>query len=136
MMADARLADSARRAAHLIMHKYAVGTQTWFEGHWGFQYYMEQAGAAPLNLRRPAAGPGELLVIPASASNVRWPRREDVEIVRIMRMRVFPWLTTMSRGSGACFYAADCGPLPFVFGRATPEPYALLRVLRPLGSLR
>jgi hypothetical protein len=51
--ADIRLANSARTAAERIAPEKRKGN-TWFSGHWGFQYYMEARGAKPIDLRRPA----------------------------------------------------------------------------------
>ncbi len=131
MVADYQLADSARRAANNIVHRHRTpGQQIWFEGHWGFQYYMQNLGALPVDFTRPALAPSDVLVIPVSAANVALPQPGEVELVKLSQMRVFPWLATMQPGSGACFYAADCGPVPFAFGRIAPESYAVLRVLR------
>lgn len=41
--ADASYANSAREAASRIKEKYA-SQHVWFDGHWGFQYYMEGYG--------------------------------------------------------------------------------------------
>jgi hypothetical protein len=39
--ADASVADGARSAASEIAGKYAAtGKTLWFQGHWGFQYYL------------------------------------------------------------------------------------------------
>ena len=48
--ADYRLADSARTVAANIRRQVgAAPGGLWFEGHWGFQYYMQQQGAKPLD---------------------------------------------------------------------------------------
>ncbi|HLZ55289.1 MAG TPA: glycosyltransferase family 39 protein, partial [Verrucomicrobiae bacterium] len=49
--ADARLANTNRLAAEQLCAKYRTpGNTVWFEGHWGFQYYMEKQGGRAIDL--------------------------------------------------------------------------------------
>ena len=43
-----------KKAANEIMAVYKnEKRQVWFQGHWGFQYYMESLGAIPLDYGNP-----------------------------------------------------------------------------------
>src|SRR5262249_33052872 len=59
--ADARHADSARKASDEIRRRYSVAaSRVYFQGRWGFQYYMQRWGAVPLNIKRFRANVGDL----------------------------------------------------------------------------
>ena len=97
------------------------GRTLWFEGHWGFQYYMEQSGASAINLANPALEPGDTFVVPANNANLHSPRLNisaPREIITVPKSR---FLATMEGSVGAGFYASLTGPLPFAFGRVPPE---------------
>jgi len=126
--ADYTLAGSARTAA-IDIHAENGGSGTlWFEGHWGFQYYMESLGAKALDGKRPEIRPGEMLVIPQNNSNVYPVNPYWIEDRKLIRFRTLPWLATMNPQMGAGFYSDAVGPLPFVFGPVPPETYELLRI--------
>ena len=63
--ADTRLANLAREAAQSIRGRTSneVGT-LWYEGHWGFQYYMEQLGARPVDAENFQIRPGDSVAVP------------------------------------------------------------------------
>src|SRR5207244_1427349 len=72
--ADYNVANAERAAANELWEAYHPAARTvWFEGHWGFQYYMEQLGAKPLDLLHPAIAPPDFLVIPNSSPNISRP---------------------------------------------------------------
>ncbi len=60
--------DFARSA---FMHRALRQRPVYFAGHWGFQYYMEQAGARPVDYSSLDLRPGTLIVYPAVNSAVR-----------------------------------------------------------------
>ena len=67
--ADYRLADSARTAASFMTRKLGVTPNAiWFEGHWGFQYYMEKLGAKALDRDDLHLSPNEVIVVPVRGS--------------------------------------------------------------------
>ena len=87
---DYSIANSSRIAAKEIVDTYAVENQRlWFQGHWGFQWYIESSGALPLGprlVRFPLSDKllptertsplaklrsGDLLIIPENNTNVR-----------------------------------------------------------------
>jgi hypothetical protein len=132
-MADVKHANSARTAARQIAARYQSPSHTlWFQGHWGFQYYMEKLGARPVDFQRTTLQPGDILVMPWNNSNTTLPKPGEVELLEELRFEACPWLSTMKVSTGAGFYAADYGPLPFAVGPALRENYSIFKVLRPL----
>jgi len=128
--AEAHLANLTREAVRTIQarNKGKVGT-LWYEGHWGFQYYMEQAGARPVDDRDYQLRSGDLVVVPEN--NIEIADLPPDLYVQVTTLEVAnPSLaTTISWSRGAGFYSSFLGPLPFTFGPVPPERYALLRVV-------
>ncbi len=126
-VADARLADSAREAAQRFAH-YAPppGGTVWFQGHWGFQHYMESAGGKALDAEGFAVRRGDFVVIPGNNPNTFPLDGRVFRLAREVEFPVLPWLSTMDRRAGAGFYASVWGPFPFLFARISPETYAVL----------
>jgi len=131
---DCSLAGAGRTGAQLVGAELAGrGVPIWFEGHWGFQYYMERHGGQAVDLEHPQCRPGDYLVLPSNNSSVvgvppglRW------EIVHSLQPPSCRWVTTMNRDVRAGFYADYMGPLPFVFGDVPPEEYNVLELKPPL----
>ena len=120
--ADFQLARSARKSAEQVCAKYAAShRRVWFEGHWGFQYYMQASGGWPLDYN-PVVVTGDILIIPVENSNTSPPPDvKDATRLETFFLPVFPWFATMNRDVGAGFYSSFFGPLPFAFGRVPPE---------------
>ncbi len=129
---DAELAGSAREAARLIHEKARPGEGTlWFEGHWGFQYYMQRLGAQPLEEQQDRLRSGDVVAIPRN-NTATFALRPGLALEpSIVSIDTNRWLTTMSVDLGAGFYASVWGPLPFAFGRVPPEIYELVRIELP-----
>jgi len=133
--ADARWAGEVRTAARRIAALHAgPDGRLLFQGHWGFQFYLEQAGARAMDLARDEASPGDRVAVAANNYGVpAWRldpgRAELLEEFAVFRPR---WLRTMSPSVGAAFYASERGPLPFAFGRSQPDRYRVWRARRPL----
>jgi len=130
--ADARLAAAGREAARSFSGSaQELGGQLYFQGSWGFQRYMEEAGFERIAAGNANFEPGDHVVLPRYSSNTfRLPGR----FVRSLEVREFsagPWLATLSKPRSAGFYASLWGALPFSLGPVPPEEYALLRVTRP-----
>jgi hypothetical protein len=130
--ADYRWANSARTAAEQILttDRPAGGT-LWFQGHWGFQYYMEKGGARPWDFRLPRLLVGDVIVVPRN----NWPvpgvaidsARVRVDNVATIQLRPCPWLALQDRAVKAGFYVEQgFGPLPYAFGAVPPEEYTVL----------
>jgi len=127
--ADYQWANSARNAAAVLRQK--IGTSApgiWFEGHWGFQYYLEQQGGKPLNR-------AHLLVPPNGAIILPWENCYPFPLPRDKVEKWFryecvgeKWVTTMNTTAGAGYYSDGWGPLPFAFCHAPLQQYSVLRV--------
>jgi hypothetical protein len=115
---DYVLAVAARQSAREVRRRCAQSGQTlWFQGHWGFQYYLEQLGGQALDRLNPAIRDGEILAVPLNNSNLQPPDSpRNAFYVKGPR-----WLTDMNQFVGAGFYSSSFGPLPFVFGHVPPE---------------
>ncbi len=126
-LADYRLADTGRAAALKIMDNYrSVGGTVWFQGHWGFQYYMEELGGKAIDFQHLDFAKDDIVVEP---SNHTYPVRLPQE-AKISEMG-FPtgsYITTMNPLKGAGFYSAVFGPLPYAVGSESIEPYSIYRV--------
>jgi 4-amino-4-deoxy-L-arabinose transferase-like glycosyltransferase len=126
--ADVQLAGTARAAAGEIHDRYKGERGTvWFQGHWGFQYYMESRGGKAIDVKGSRLAPGDLVVIPNNNTNL-FPIRPEW-FLRIARSEQpgCRWLATMNPVVGAGFYADVWGPLPFAVGSVPPEYYDVLR---------
>jgi 4-amino-4-deoxy-L-arabinose transferase-like glycosyltransferase len=124
--ADFQLADAVRQSARQVWAKYGQTTKPlWFEGHWGFQYYLEAQGALALDLNRSVVNPGDHLAIPRNNSNVILPDPKKVTPREFLTVPGPTWLATWNQTIGAGFYASVWGPLPFTFGRVPPEGVAV-----------
>lgn len=126
--ADAQLADNYRTAAR-VLHEQLGGRpgQLWFQGHWGFQYYMEAAGAKALDQRHPKVRPGELVVTPDNNTNLmRLPPlvfapAGDVEI------ELGP-VITLRTDACAGFYSEEMGLLPFALAPGQSQRFTVERM--------
>ena len=126
--ADYKLAETARTAALRFRNQFRAEPGTvWFEGHWGFQYYMQQWKAKPVDVGRTIPLPGDILIVPSGNTNLYRLRGlilgppEHVNYAQ-------PWLATMSAVAGAGFYSSVHGPLPWVLTDVPPERYDVQRV--------
>lgn len=121
--ADFQMAAAMRKGAEQVIAKYHTPTgRLWFEGHLGFQYYMESHGAQPIENIDAQLSPGDILVVPEDNLNLMSISPQQVTCSEIITTPVFPWLTTWNRTACAGFYSsAVWGPLPFAFGSISPQ---------------
>ncbi len=100
----------------------------WFQGHWGFQYYMEEIGARALDLSQDPVFPGELIVVPLNNTDAYPLPPSAVRLVERIQQPRF-WVHTMAGELGAGFYASNVGPLPYVIGAGPPDRTEVYEVL-------
>lgn len=118
--ADYSQALAPRVAARAVQSVYGNDShRLWFQGHWGFQYYMEKYGASALDLQHLELTQGDHIAMPSDNSNV-YQLKEPVAELETLFVPVSGWMSTMNRETGAGFYASLWGPLPFAFGRIPP----------------
>jgi len=133
--ADFQEANLPRTATQSICAQYAGAPgRMWFEGHWGFQYYMQSAGAWPLDSDQLAFMPGDFLVVPEQNSNAKLIASRMVTLDKVFTLSGLPWLAALNINLGAGFYASRWGPLPFAFGSIPPEKYFVYLLGRPAVS--
>jgi Dolichyl-phosphate-mannose-protein mannosyltransferase len=129
---DASLANSARTAA---METYAKtrgkGGTVWFEGHWGFQYYMEMLGARPADFGNPQLAPGDYVVIPENNIQLQEIPPQYVASREELIFGQSVGATTISHELGAGFYSSYWGPLPYAIGPVPAERYWIIRLAMP-----
>jgi 4-amino-4-deoxy-L-arabinose transferase-like glycosyltransferase len=126
--ADFKLANSARIAATRIPREVGVATHAvWFEGHWGFQYYMEQQGARPVDFMNLRFASNDVIILPLENSCVFNLSQTNLETSYEHDFSSSKWLATMDRTSGAGFHSDVWGPLPFAFCQVPLEQYVIMR---------
>lgn len=64
-VADRTQADVYREAASRYRERSATRGQTWFVGHWGWQWYAAQAGLQPYDPGVSVVTPGDVIIRPA-----------------------------------------------------------------------
>jgi len=121
--ADAEWADASRTAAVRIGERFRGIAAVWFEGHWGFQYYMQKNGGRPADVDRLRLNPGDALILPVYNTNVRPVSPEIYAVGEIFDVPVMPCLSVGNHDLGAGYYADLWGPLPFALGRVGPDRY-------------
>jgi Dolichyl-phosphate-mannose-protein mannosyltransferase len=133
--ADADWANSAEQAAVFIHQQTENQPGTvWFQGHWGFQYYMQLLGEHPVDFLRTGMQRGDVLVVPENnADAYRMPTAQFVASTNVLQIKLPQPLSTMRWRSGAAFYSSFYGPLPFAFGPSETERYYVFRLSMPLA---
>ena len=63
-----------KRAGNLRQIAFARPETLWFQGHWGFQFYMEEQGALAIDLANPALKPGDKFAVPVNNTHLRSPK--------------------------------------------------------------
>ena len=127
---DYRLANSARSAANEAYVKYnSMSKYLLFQGHWGFQYYMELKGGMPADIEMLQHIKHAILIIPENNTNL-FSLPQGLRGIKLGEIEyVMPiYIATMSKDRGAGFYADTWGPLPFSFGVVQPETYDILYI--------
>ena len=132
--ADFSLAVADRQSAQQVCAKCGQGPgAVFFQGHWGFQYYMQQQGATALDVRHSRLQPGDCLVVPVNNTSLFPVNSETTAQREIISVAGPDWLTTWSAPAGAGFYAAARGPLPFAFGNV-PTENVIIYDLKPAAK--
>jgi 4-amino-4-deoxy-L-arabinose transferase-like glycosyltransferase len=118
---DFLLAVATRQSARLVCANYkSAAGNLWFQGHWGFQYYLDQAGAWALDAKHLRLKSGDTLALPMN--NEAFPLNlKDLVLQGTFSGSGPRWFSTWNTPIGAGFYASSWGPLPFAVGRTRPE---------------
>ncbi len=122
--ADYAQANSARAAARSFRKQYAAQMErVRFLGHWGFQYYLQPAGARPFNRKSPEFVAGDILLAPETDLLLTPVATEKLTPLAKSSFEGVPFVSNFKAGSGAGFYSSFFGPLPWVINRIEPEKY-------------
>jgi len=128
--ADMRWADSDRLAAAKIHDQYRLQKDpVLFEGHWGFQYYMEAYGFKAVDFACPLT-PGAILIAPKSYTGTPPLPKEAFSKIVSFELVSCPCLATMRREVDAGFYSGNGGFLPFAVVPVSNECYYVATVTR------
>lgn len=124
---DFLLAQAVRQSAEKTYDRYGRNGHTiWFQGHWGFQYYLKKLGGREADPQRAAPQIGDVLAVPVNNTSLNFPPGP--------RAGFFTpgpgFLTDQTTSCGAGFYSALAGPVPFAFGPVPPE-FVVIYTLNP-----
>jgi len=126
--ADYVWANTARQAANAIDKEYKDYVHNvFFQGHWGFQYYMEGKGYLALEKNDKRARKNDILIVPTNTSR-QFAGEINLDCFDFLKITPFPYAATMSSNLGAGFYAIIWGPLPYAFGTVDPEYYYFFKM--------
>lgn len=125
--ADYAWANTARTAAREITLKYGEQGRIFFQGHWGFQFYMEKLGARPLNYLGPNIRLGDYIVVPINNTNLA-KLDSRFNPVEIMTFSPKSFIATMSPARSAGFYASVWGAVPYSFEKPREELYYIYMI--------
>jgi len=133
---DMAFANSERSLANSIHrqtenHAGAV----FFEGHWGFQYYMQLFGSGPMEYDKFIFHTGDLLVTPDNTAADTFPIPPQF-VAAQENLQIDPHAHVATMALGAGFYSSLWGPLPFSFGRVAPHACLIVRLKQPIKSDR
>ena len=120
--ADYRWANGVRDTARMLAERHlGPGHRTLFLGNWGWQYYLEQAGATAVDQENwPRRG--DRLLTAHNNSDFRMPPLPWVRLIEQLQVEEPRHLRTMTRYV-AGFYAHNVGPLPFAWSPPRPDRY-------------
>jgi hypothetical protein len=129
LRADATFAGLGRDAARdLIAPEVSRGRRVWYVGHWGFQWYAEQAGGRSFPNEPALLREGDLVV---SCRNCE-PLFDvgGIEGVKPIRelLHAAPTGRVMDKPSGAGFFSNSWGFLPWTFGDGLLDAFDVYEV--------
>ncbi|MCC6797335.1 MAG: glycosyltransferase family 39 protein [Candidatus Hydrogenedentes bacterium] len=107
---------------------------TYFQGHWGFQHYMQDAGIAPFDFETTELKPGDMIVYAQNNANVRPLPDDYIAERRSETVAINRRIATMSTELGAGFYSDLWGPLPFALGEKMPPDTYFIDVISKPGK--
>jgi hypothetical protein len=122
--ADYQFANSQRTAAYVVHQDFPAKGTMWFQGHWGFQYYMERLGAKPLEFVGTRLQLGDTVVMPVNNTLVSLPPEGSTG--KRGSVPGSTGLSTMNKLRRTAFHSDAWGPIPYGFGLTSPEIYYIM----------
>jgi len=130
--ADCTFARSVRELAQKVSATYQRPAKPlWFQGHWGFQYYMQQWGGTPVDFNSSAVNAGDIVAVPSDNTNLRPLNPATANLIGTVTVDRAGALDTMDSLTGAGFYSSGWGPLPFALGHVAPEYARVYQIKEP-----
>jgi hypothetical protein len=134
LRADETFTNMGRRAATELIAPYvASGLQVWYIGHWGYQWYAENAGARPVTLTPPYPAQNDLIVMSHETAL-------SEPVLNMVSSR-YPYLTPvthfedyqpggriMNESIGVGFFSNVFGYWPWVWSNTRIDRFTVLRV--------
>lgn len=117
LQADARFAEVARAGVRrLVTPELVQGRTLWYDGHWGFHWYAEEAGARPWTATRDQPRPGDLIL----TNTVRPTPLDERVFGALVHLGRYedrtPGGRVMNLAADAGFYSNAWGYLPWSWG--------------------
>lgn len=111
-----------------------------FWAHWGFQYYMEKAGAKPWDYTADELQPGDWIAFPLVSGSASG--NDDggkallagSKVLHAVDVTSRAGVTTLAPAWPASFYVI--APVPFAIGPVAPDRYVVVTPTRPLPPPR
>ncbi len=132
--ADLAWANTQRQAVRIISEKLkGYPGNVYFLGHWGFQYYMEQAGFKPMDFVNTRLNNGDIVVVPVHNTNLTNLDPGEFQLVENFQLKAHDYFGVLSFGRwNTSFYLPGTGDemgakLPFTIRRFEPETFFILR---------
>jgi 4-amino-4-deoxy-L-arabinose transferase-like glycosyltransferase len=123
---DTALAYSTREAAREVMQRHTPAQgHVFFTGHWGFQYYMQELGAKPVDLLKADIKGGDTIVSPQNNTNKIPFLPQFIASTESVEINENYGISPMNAKMNAAYYASVFGCLPFAFGHVPPEIYSI-----------
>lgn len=132
-IADYRFAALYRNFADDIKKEYGIANnKVWFEGHWGFQYYMMKNGYSFLDPQEDSPMPGDILIKPilADYDNKIYPKWKNA-LESIDTKIYYGNLKLLNSEAHAGFYSQGWGFLPFFSSESEVERIEIYRFKVP-----
>ena len=130
--ADYNLAHDVREISANVSSAYKKPSEPlWFQGHWGFQYYMQLFGGSPVDFKSSPLKPGDIVAVPSNNTNLLPPNPVASDLIATITADRQGALATMNQATGAGFYSSVWGPLPFAFGHVPSEYARVYRLKQP-----
>ena len=115
--ADYRFALAPREAVNAMIEVARNNKVTlWYSGHWGFQYYMDQAGAQPVCYGMPPMEKGDFFALPEN-NDVHIVSPPESILVTRYPFLMSNWASTHQPDRCTGFYSDAWGALPFSLGQ-------------------
>jgi len=127
-LADFQLAGLGKTAAESLHEKLGpLFKSVYFEGHWGFQYYLQQLGGIPLDKSNMHLSPTDAVILPLGNSNIFPLSQRDAALWNELDLQYPARVAIMSGPAGAGFYSDGWGPAPYLIGPPPVERYLIYR---------